>query len=152
MDSQWVVVHLLVPEAEGQHLVQTLGAHRAAVSAVAPHPIAPHSAATHNGSAPDDCERFGRVVVDPAARVVRRDGRAVPVSPKMLDLLLMLIRRRGAAVSRAQLLAEVWGGRAGLGPRTVDTHVMELRKRIEDDPAAPRHIVTVSKVGYRFES
>ena len=139
--SQWVVVHLLVPEAEGRDLVRTMGAHRAALSAL-------DGAAQ---AAQGIVERFGRVVVNPAARLVRRDGDPVSLTPKMFDLLLALMRRRGAAASRAELLAEVWRGREGLGPRTVDTHVMELRKRVEDNPASPRHILTVSKVGYRFE-
>ena len=139
--SQWVVVHLLVPEAEGHDLVRTMGAHRAALSSLE------GAASAVQGVV----ERFGRVVVNPAARLVRRDGAPVALTPKMLDLLLALMRRRGAAASRAELLADVWNGREGLGHRTVDTHVMELRKRLEDDPASPRHILTVSKIGYRFE-
>jgi DNA-binding response OmpR family regulator len=53
-------------------------------------------------------------------------------------------------VSRAELLREVWGYGAFVLSRTVDSHVAELRRKLEDDPTNPRHIVTVWKVGYRF--
>jgi two-component system, OmpR family, alkaline phosphatase synthesis response regulator PhoP len=96
-------------------------------------------------------ERFGDVEVDLAARVVRRRGETVPLTPKEFDLLVALIRRQGAVGSRLDLLREVWGHRAAVLTRTVDTHIAELRRKLEDDPAAPRHILTVRKVGYRLE-
>jgi DNA-binding response OmpR family regulator len=67
------------------------------------------------------------------------------------ELLLALARRRGAAASRLELLREVWGYAAAAASRTVDTHVFELRHKLEDDPAHPRHILTVWKVGYRMQ-
>jgi DNA-binding response OmpR family regulator len=94
---------------------------------------------------------FGDVVVDPAARSVTRRGDAVSLSPKAFDLLLSLIRRGGRVASRMELLREVWGYGPLVLSRTVDSHIAELRRRLEDDPANPRHIVTVFKVGYRFE-
>ncbi|HYJ79894.1 MAG TPA: response regulator transcription factor [Longimicrobiaceae bacterium] len=93
---------------------------------------------------------FGSIEVSPASRQVRRDGREVQVTPKELDLLLALIRRRGGVAGRLELLAEVWGHRAAVMTRTVDMHVAQLRRKLEDDPAAPRHIVTVWKAGYRL--
>ncbi len=96
-------------------------------------------------------ERFGDVEVDPATRVVRRAGEVVALTPKELDLLLALIRRRGAVVSRLELQREVWGHRGAVVTRTVDTHVAELRRKLEHDPAAPRHILTARKAGYRFQ-
>ncbi len=80
-----------------------------------------------NGGPPP--ERFGDVEVIPAA----------------------LLRRRGAVVTRLDLLREVWGYSAEVLSRTVDTHVAELRRKLETDPAAPRHILTVRKSGYRLE-
>jgi two-component system alkaline phosphatase synthesis response regulator PhoP len=56
-----------------------------------------------------------------------------------------------AVVSRTDLLREVWGYASGAVSRTVDTHVAELRRKLEEDPAAPRHILTVRKVGYRHQ-
>ena len=94
---------------------------------------------------------FGDVVVDPAARTVTRDGEAIPLSPKAFDLLLSLVRREGRVASRMELLREVWGYGPLVLSRTVDSHVAELRRRLENDAANPRHIVTVFKVGYRFE-
>jgi DNA-binding response OmpR family regulator len=70
---------------------------------------------------------------------------------KEFDLLLTLVARAGAVVSRVDLLREVWGYRNWVATRTVDTHVAELRRKLEDDPANPRHILTVRKIGYRLE-
>lgn len=67
-----------------------------------------------------------------------------------LDLLRYLFERPGQVFTRDQLLDAVWGRTANSGPRTVDTHVLKLRKRIEADPAAPKHLLTVRNVGYKF--
>jgi DNA-binding response OmpR family regulator len=96
-------------------------------------------------------ERFGDVEVDPASRSVRRNGRTVGLRPMEFDLLLALLRRRGAVASRLDLMREVWGHQAAVLSRTVDTHVAELRRKLEKDPAAPRHILTVRKAGYRLQ-
>jgi DNA-binding response OmpR family regulator len=93
---------------------------------------------------------FGDVQVDPASHTVTRAGAVVPLSPKAFDLLLALIRRDGAVAHRTALLREVWGYQALVLSRTVDSHIAELRRRLEPDPARPRHIVTVFKTGYRF--
>ena len=95
--------------------------------------------------------RFGEVAIDPAARTVRRGGEEVALAPKELDLLLALIARGGRIASRVELMREVWGHRAAIISRTVDTHVAELRRKLEHDPANPRHILTVRKAGYRFQ-
>jgi DNA-binding response OmpR family regulator len=108
-------------------------------------------AASQSGSAPAEPDRFGSVVVDHARRMVTRDGRPVELAPREFDLLVALLRRRGAVVSRTDLLREVWGYASGAVSRTVDTHVAELRRKLEEDPAAPRHILTVRKVGYRHQ-
>ena len=95
-------------------------------------------------------ERFGEVEVRRMARTVTRRGEGVELAPKEFDLLVALIDKKGQAVSRATLLKDVWGHRAAVMTRTVDTHVAELRRKLEDDPSHPRHITTVWKVGYRF--
>ena len=94
--------------------------------------------------------RFGSVEIDTGARVVTRNGEACPLTHKAYELLLALVRRQGAVVSRRELLKEVWGYSAFVTTRTVDSHVAELRRRIEDNPADPKHVLTVWKVGYRF--
>ncbi len=96
-------------------------------------------------------ERFGTVEVNPASRVVTKDGVQVPLTPKALDLLLALLKRNGAVASRIELLREVWGHQADVVTRTVDIHIAELRRKLEDDASEPRHIITVWKAGYRLE-
>jgi two-component system alkaline phosphatase synthesis response regulator PhoP len=95
-------------------------------------------------------ERFGDVRVDPASRTVTRRDQPVALTPMEFDLLRALMRRGGAIASRLELLQEVWGHSAAVLTRTVDTHVAELRRKLEDDPSAPRHILTVRKAGYRL--
>ena len=98
-----------------------------------------------------EVEHIGDVEVRRTARTVFKDGRVVELAPKELDLLLALLDREGAAVSRGELLEEVWGYSGSVVSRTVDTHIAELRRKLEDDPSNPRHILTVRKVGYRLE-
>jgi two-component system, OmpR family, alkaline phosphatase synthesis response regulator PhoP len=93
---------------------------------------------------------IGELEVSPAQRAVRRRGEEVPLTPKEFDLLMALVRRKGTVAGRLELLAEVWGHRAAVMTRTVDMHVAQLRRKLEDDPADPRHIVTVWKAGYRI--
>ena len=100
---------------------------------------------------PPPIERFGEIEVDPRTRSIHRHGQAIAVAPKEFDLLMALIRRRGAVVSRVELLREVWQYPASISSRTLDTHIAELRRKLEHDPAAPRHILTVRKTGYRLE-
>lgn len=94
---------------------------------------------------------FSDVVVDPVARRVLRANEPVPMTPKELDLLVALMRQPGTALSRVRLLRDVWGHAPDVQTRTVDIHVVELRRKLERDPAQPRHIVTVWKTGYRFD-
>jgi two-component system alkaline phosphatase synthesis response regulator PhoP len=110
---------------------------------------------TRPGAAPGTpagaVERFGDVEVHPASRVVRRGGEGVELAPKEFDLLIALLQARGAVVSRLDLMRTVWGYPAAVVTRTVDTHVAELRRKLESDPSAPRHILTVRKAGYRLQ-
>jgi DNA-binding response OmpR family regulator len=94
---------------------------------------------------------YAEVEVDLARREVRRQGQPVPLSPKEFDLLVALLRRRGAVATRVELLREVWQYPASVSSRTLDTHIAELRRKLEADAAAPRHILTVRKTGYRLE-
>ena len=96
--------------------------------------------------------RFGEIEVDPASRRVLRAGKDVALSPKAFDLLVTLATSGGRVVSRHELLREVWKHQAEVVTRTVDSHVSELRHKLEQDPDEPRHILTVWKAGYRFES
>ena len=95
---------------------------------------------------------FGDVEVSTSSRTVRRNGDPVELTPKEFDLLVALLERRGAVISRQELLKEVWGyGNADINTRTVDVHLSELRRKLEDDPANPRFLLTVRKAGYRLK-
>jgi DNA-binding response OmpR family regulator len=93
---------------------------------------------------------FGEVVVDPATHGVTRAGAPVTLRPKEYELLRALLRRAGRVATRGELLREVWGYQDCVVSRTLDTHVGELRRKLEQDPANPRHILTVRKTGYRL--
>jgi DNA-binding response OmpR family regulator len=109
------------------------------------------SAARSATSANGECIRFADVVVDTSARTVKRGDHPCTLTPKAFELLIALVKRKGSVASREELLREVWGYGAFVLSRTVDSHIAELRRKLESDPAHPRHILTVWKVGYRFE-
>jgi DNA-binding response OmpR family regulator len=99
---------------------------------------------------PPAAREFGAVVVDPATHRVTRRGIPVELRPKEYDLLQALLRRNGRVATRSELLREVWGYHESVLSRTLDTHVGELRRKLEDDPARPRHILTIRKTGYQL--
>jgi DNA-binding response OmpR family regulator len=103
--------------------------------------------------APADMPRdvFGAIEIDPATRSVHRDGAVVALTPMEFDLLIALLKRRGSVASRLELLQEVWGHSSAVLTRTVDTHIAELRRKLEVDPSDPEHILTVRKAGYRLQ-
>ena len=79
-----------------------------------------------------------------------KGGAPVALRPKEFDLLLALVRREGKVISRADLLEEVWRYEKDVISRTVDSHILELRRKLEPDPAVPVHLLTVRKTGYRL--
>jgi DNA-binding response OmpR family regulator len=105
----------------------------------------------HGGAAAGALRGFGDVSVDFATHQVYRADREVDLRPKEYALLAALLRRGGRVASRLELLREVWGYAEDVMSRTVDTHVAMLRRKLERDPAHPRHIVTVRTFGYRIE-
>jgi two-component system, OmpR family, alkaline phosphatase synthesis response regulator PhoP len=108
---------------------------------------------TRRGQGVDSlAERFGEITIERASRMVLREGETVGLAPLEYDLLLALYDRRGAVATRHELMREVWGHQATVVSRTVDTHILELRKKLERDPARPRHILTVRKTGYRLQA
>jgi two-component system, OmpR family, alkaline phosphatase synthesis response regulator PhoP len=94
---------------------------------------------------------FGDVQIDTGTHSVRRAGEPVTLRPKEYDLLIALLQRKGQVVTRSELLEEVWGYSGEVYSRTVDTHVAELRRKLEVNAAEPRHILTVRKTGYRIQ-
>ena len=95
--------------------------------------------------------RFGDVEVDFSRGELRRGGTPTELTAMEFKLLGAFIRRRGHLVSRAQLLDEVWGRGTFVTDRAVDTHIANLRKKIEAEPAEPRYLVSVRGLGYRFD-
>jgi DNA-binding response OmpR family regulator len=94
--------------------------------------------------------RFGRLEIDPDARVVRLDGEERPMTGYQFDLLLALARSAGRVLSRETLMTRVRGDSSEAFDRSVDVHVSRLRATIEDDPRRPRRILTVRGAGYVF--
>ena len=103
-------------------------------------------------SVSEDVIEIGDLKIEVAARIVARDGERIELAPRELDLLFAMVRNRDRVVSRQQLLSEVWGHTGEVITRTVDTHVAELRRKLEENPSLPRYIQTVRKVGYRFDT
>jgi DNA-binding response OmpR family regulator len=95
--------------------------------------------------------RFGDVEVRPATHEVLRCGEPVMLRPKEFDLVMALIQRNGQVATRTELLYEVWGYDSEIVSRTVDTHMAELRRKLEADPSSPKHLLTVRKTGYRLQ-
>ncbi|HEX6264241.1 MAG TPA: response regulator transcription factor, partial [Actinomycetota bacterium] len=93
---------------------------------------------------------IGDLVLDPASRSVTKDGAPIELAAKEFDLLRMLMSRAGEVVGREEIMDEVWDPH-WFGPtKTLDVHISWLRKKIEDEPSAPRYITTVRGVGFRF--
>jgi len=93
---------------------------------------------------------FGNVEIDfENLRAVFR-GRPLDMTPKEFDIMRLLIRHRGQVVTRERLLNEVWGFDAFPTTRTVDAHILNLRKKLEDDPGSPKHLISIYGEGYMF--
>ncbi len=91
------------------------------------------------------------IEICPRTRRVYKHGEHVELAPKEFELLLELVRNEGAVVSRIDLMKTVWGHASTIVSRTVDTHIAELRRKLETDSSRPSLILTVRKAGYRLE-
>ena len=94
----------------------------------------------------------GPVRMDVERHVVTVSGAEVPLPLKEFDLLEYLLRNVGRVLTRGQLIDRVWGADYVGDTKTLDVHVKRLRSKIEADPSAPRHLVTVRGLGYKFET
>jgi two-component system alkaline phosphatase synthesis response regulator PhoP len=94
--------------------------------------------------------RFGDVEIDFEKLQATRKGKPLDLTAREYDILRLLIRCRGEVVTRNRLLNDVWGYEAYPTTRTVDNHILKLRKKLEDDPAAPRYILSIYGQGYKF--
>ncbi|WP_255770064.1 response regulator transcription factor [Pseudarthrobacter sulfonivorans] len=93
----------------------------------------------------------GPVRMDIERHVVSVDGEQVLLPLKEFELLEMLLRNSGRVLTRGQLIDRVWGSDYVGDTKTLDVHVKRLRGKIEPDPSAPRYLVTVRGLGYKFE-
>lgn len=92
----------------------------------------------------------GRLSVDYDKRVVRVNGEETPFTPNEFDILYTLIINKGKVLSREQLIDKIFGMDFDGYDRTVDVHIKNIRKKIEEDTRNPKYVVTVIKVGYKF--
>ncbi len=93
---------------------------------------------------------LGAARVDLAAFTIERGGAMHTLSPKEAGMLRLLRQHEGRAVSRSLFLTQVWGGDQFVGDRTIDTHMLNLRQKVEQDPKQPRFLLTVHGIGYRL--
>lgn len=95
--------------------------------------------------------QFGPIRIECGTHRVYRDDSPAPLRPKEYDLLIALLKRSNRVATRMELLQEVWGYHESVTSRTLDTHIAELRRKLEPDPARPRWIITVRKTGYMLQ-
>ena len=149
---------VIVVSARGREpdrvLLLTLGADDYVVKPFGVRELVARARAILRRTAPPDTERieFSDVVIDPAAFLLTKAGTAHPITATEKGMLLLLWSRRGQAVPREDFLREVWGYGRIPETRTVDFHIVRLRKKIEDDPDQPKFLRTVRGVGYRLDA
>jgi two-component system OmpR family response regulator len=95
---------------------------------------------------------FDDTIIDAARHTVIRSGQPLELTPKEFDLLSFLTQNKGLVFTREQLLEKVWGYDFEGNTRTVDVHIRWLREKIEPDPTAPKHLVTIRGTGYKLEA
>jgi DNA-binding response OmpR family regulator len=95
--------------------------------------------------------QVGDLMIDPLAHTLTLKGRAVALTPREFDLLYALALEAGHVVPTDRLLARVWGAEYSGEPQVVYVHMRSLREKLEDDPNAPRRLLTIRGVGYKLE-
>jgi DNA-binding response OmpR family regulator len=93
---------------------------------------------------------FGNIKVDFHKYECLKDGEKITLTTLEFDLLKYLVMQKGKVVDRDRIMDKVWGTEVFVAPRTVDTHILNLRKKIEDNPAQPKWIIGVRGRGYKF--
>jgi len=105
---------------------------------------------SHAGGIPSAVFEFGKICIDQGRRIVERDGRPLHLTPIEYRLLTYLIAHPGSVLTHRQLLKSVWGPSHADDSHYVRVYMGHLRRKLEDDPSQPQHIVTEAGVGYRF--
>jgi len=98
-----------------------------------------------------DVYEFGDCTLDVTARTFTKGGKEVKLSPKEFKLLNYFLKRQGRALTRDEILNNVWGWDSFVTSRSIDRFVTSLRHKIEDDPSTPRYLHTIRQIGYKFE-
>jgi two-component system response regulator VicR len=94
---------------------------------------------------------FGDVKINTSNRTVSKNGRIIPLAQKEFDLLVFMCTNKNTALTKEKLISEVWGAFSDVEPSTLTVHIRWLREKLEDDPANPRYIKTVWRLGYMIE-
>ncbi len=94
--------------------------------------------------------QFGNVHVDFKKQEAKKKGKSLNMSSKEFQLLKYFIEHEGEVITRARLLDDVWGFEVTPTTRTVDNYILSLRKKIEDKPSQPKHLLTIHTAGYKF--
>jgi len=148
---------VLVVSARGREpdrvLLLTLGADDYVVKPFSVRELVARARAILRRTSPETTDRieFGDVRIEPDAFRIVKGERVHPITATERGMLLLLWSRRGRAVPREDFLREVWGYGRIPETRTVDFHIVRLRRKIEDDPDRPRYLRTVRAVGYRLD-
>ncbi len=98
-----------------------------------------------------DSFAFGKMVVKPSELRIEKEGKQIDLGPRDIEILRLFVEYRGKVVNRNLLFDRCWGEEFFGSTRTVDQHISQLRKKIEDNPKEPLYIVTVHGSGYRFD-
>ena len=100
----------------------------------------------------EEIRLWGGVVLSPDSREVTKNGKAIDVKDREMDMLIFLAKNRGRVVSPGELYEKVWGEMAlPSSSNTITVHILNLRRKLEDDPSSPRIIRTVWGKGYQID-
>ena len=113
---------------------------------------APHGAGGGGGAVPDQALEVGDVVLRVESHEVTLRSARVHLPLREFELLRLLMENAGIVLPRATLMARLWGPAAAADSTSLEVHIRRLRAKLEDDPAAPRRIVTVRGIGYRYQA
>jgi len=96
--------------------------------------------------------RFGNIELDFYKFEACKDGKDLDLTPLELKILKLLVSKKGKVVTRDEFLNEIWGvDNLAVSHRTVDSHIAHIRKKIEENPSAPKYILSIHSIGYKFE-
>lgn len=160
--NQGIKIPIIMLTAKGQEIDRVLGLEIGADDYVTK-PFSPRelqarvkAVLRRMGEEPDDRSqdlfRSGSLEVDFRQYICRKNDKWIGLTALEFRLLKYLIRNKGRVIDRNEILDEVWGKDVFVSPRTVDTHMANLRQKIEDDPSNPHLIISIRSAGYKFVS